>query len=249
MVLKITSVMFLGMLPVLAFTQDKIEADRPNESQNASLVEKGSFQAEIGLRKDQQNDKDYNVQQPSAVFRYGVYDKFEVRLETFMETQRYHSKNSFSKGIRPVEVGIKANMFQAKDTSFTTTLYGIVGLPRLASYDHRHNDTFYRLRLLFENDLSKKVKLTYNLGRDWDSDERQQNWIYTFSPQFQLTEKWDVFLEGFGYLHKNSKPEHYIDGGLAYYIENNLSIDINLGKGLSSKSADYFMTTGISFKL
>jgi hypothetical protein len=247
--MKITALVLLGSLPFLTMAQDKIESDRPTESQNASLVGKGTFQVESGLRKDQENNRDYSVQHPNAILRYGLVDRLELRLETTVETQRYYTKNKFNYGLEPVELGVKAHVYHTKDTSFSSTLYGLIGLSRMASKDHKHDDTYYRVRLLFENELSDKIKLTYNVGRDWDSDERQHNWIYTFSPQIQLTDKWDLFVEGFGYLQKGNKPEHYIDGGLTYYINNNLALDLDVGKGVSSKSVEYFMTAGVSFKI
>lgn len=249
MLQKIIVLVFLSALPFFAFSQDKIETDRPTESQNASLVSKGVFQAEIGLRKDQEKGHDYSIQHPNAVIRFGLFDGLELRLEAAVETQRFYSKNSFNYGMKPVEVGIKGRVFQTKDTSFIASLYGLAGLPRIASGDHQHQGTYYRIRLLLQNELSEKVKLIYNVGQDWDNEERQQNWIYAVAPQFQISDKWDLFLESFGYFQKSSKPEHYIDGGLAYYITNNMELDIDVGKGLGSKSADYFMTAGISFKL
>lgn len=248
MIGKITAFVFFGCLPFLCIAQDKIESDRPTETQNSNLVGKGTFQAELGLRKDQENSKDYSVQHPNIVLRYGLVDQVEFRLETSVETQRYHTKNSFEKGFQPVELGVKANVYQTKDSSFSTSLYGLIGLSQLASKDHKHDDTYYRVRLLIANELTDQIKLMYNVGRDWDSDQNKQNWIYTISPQFQLSEKWDLFIEEFGYMHKGSKPEHYLDGGLAYYLNNNLALDIDIGKGISGQSADYFMTAGVSFK-
>jgi hypothetical protein len=249
MIQKFTMLVFLGVLPILVVAQDKIEPDRPTESQNASLISKGGFQTEIGVRKDQENSQDYNIQHPNAVLRYGLFKQLEVRLETTVESQRYPTKNMFAYGLEPIEVGLKGNIFRAKDTSFTASIYGLIGFPRIASDDHQHNNTFYRVRLLFQNELSDKIKLIYNVGRDWDSEEKQQNWIYTISPQFQLSDKWEIFLEDFSYVQKGSKPEHYIDGGFAYFVSNNFSLDVDVGKGLSKKSAEYFMTAGVSFKL
>lgn len=249
MVKSITGLVLLGALPMFVLAQDKIETDRPTESQNTKVVSKGTFQSELGFRVEGKNDQDHSYQHPEAVFRYGLFNGFELRLRTAIETQHFRSENISNHGLKPVEVGLKAKLLQTTDTTFSTSLYGNIGFPRLASKDHQHDKTFYRIRLLFENKLSDKIKLNYNLGRDWDSEEKQQNWIYTISPQFELSDKWQAFLEGYGYFQKNSRPEHYIDGGFAYLISNNVQLDINAGKGISSKADDYFITTGISFKL
>jgi hypothetical protein len=243
----VASILFAA---VTAFGQEnKIETDRPTEAQTANVISKGTFQAELGVLKQQEEGEDFSVQHPDAVFRYGLLKGFELRLRTTLETQRYHSKNEYNYGLAPVEAGLKATLFQTKDTSFTAALFGHIGLPHLASKDHQHNKTFYRARLLFENKLTEKIKLNYNVGRGWNDDQKQQNWMYAVSPQFQLSEKWEAFVEEYGFMKHGTKPEHYVDGGFAYAISNNIKIDVDAGKGLGGEAADYFITTGVSFRL
>lgn len=228
---------------------DKIEADRPGEAQSPKVVGKDTLQAELGIEKEQQSGSDFSWEHPEAEFRYGVLKNVELRLHTTWETQRFRAQNEFNQGLKPVEAGVKATLFQTKDTGFTVGLYSLIGLPQLASKDHRHKTVFYNARLLFENKLTERISLGYNVGRGWNDEQKQQNWMYALAPQFQLSDKWEVFVEEFGFLKKNSKPEHYIDGGFAYTISNHVKIDIYAGKGLGGEAADYFLTAGVSFKL
>ena len=238
------------LITATAFGQDdKIDADRPTEAQSAQVVSPGTFQAELGVRKQQEQGSDVSWQYPEALFRYGLFDRVELRLHTAVESQHFYSENKFSDGVNPVELGIKANVFQTKDTSFIAALYGHIGLPRLASKDYRHNTTFYRVRALFQNKLSEKIKLNTNFGRDWDNNKEQQNWMYAISPQFEIGEKWEATVEEQAFFKKNSKPEHFVDGGIGYFVGNNLKLDVNAGKGLGGEAADYFFTAGVSFKL
>lgn len=233
-----------------AFGQEnKIEADRPTEAQSAEVVSKRTFQTELGVRKEQENGRDFSWQYPDVLLRYGLIDRVELRLHTTIQTQRYHTKNEFTDGITPVELGLKATVFQTKDTGFTTSLYGHIGLPRIASKEHQHNTTYYRVRALFENKLTEKIKLNANIGRDWDMDNKEQNWMYAVSPQFQSGKKWEATLEEYAFFKKDSKPEHYVDGGIGYYIGNTVKLDLNAGKGLGGEASDYFFTAGVSFKL
>ena len=104
------------------------------------------------------------------------------------------------------------------------------------------------MRLLFENKLSDKIKLNTNIGRDWDSKEKAQNWMYAVAPQVQIGNKWEASLEAYGFFRNGNSPEHFIDGGLAYFVGNNVKLDLDAGKGLNEAEA-YFLTAGVSFKL
>jgi len=238
-----------SLLPLSLLSQDKIETDRPTEAQSAELVDKAAFQIETGFRKQQENKEDYVLRHPEALLRYGLLNRLELRVAINAASERLYSEEQFNYGLEPVELGLKARMFQTKDTSFITSLYAQTGISQWASKDHQLDESFYRVRLLFQNKLSEKIKLSYNVGRDWNSNNKEQIWIYTLSPQFELSEKWQAFVEEFGSFTKRHKPEHYIDGGFAYNITNNIQLDVNAGKGISSNAADYFFTGGISLRI
>lgn len=242
-------VLLAAVVPFFACAQGKINTDRPTEAQSAQVVSKGTFQPEVGFWLEGKNDQDHLYQHPNIVLRYGLLNRIELRLMTNFETQHFRSKSESNHGLKPVEVGMKANVVQTKDSSFSATLYGLLGLPRLAAHDYRHHETFYRARLLFENKLTEKIKLNYNIGRDWNSEEKEQNWLYALSPQFELSDKWQLFLESYATFKKGSRPEHYLDGGLGYFISNKVMLDVDAGVGLNNKASDYFITAGISFQL
>lgn len=203
----------------------------------------------MGIRKEQENSRDFSWQHPEVLLRYGLFENLELRLHTTVETQRYHTKAQFNDGLTPVELGLKTHVFQTKDTNFTTSLYGHIGLPRLASKDHQHSTSYYRVRALFENKLTEKIKLNSNIGRDWDKDNKEQNWMYALSPQFEIGEKWEASIEEYAFFKKGNNPEHYIDGGLGYFAGQHVKLDVNAGKGLGGAAADYFVSAGVSFKL
>jgi hypothetical protein len=246
---KLLTVVLPVFLPLAIFAQKKIETDRPTETQNAGLVPKGTFQAEIGFRKEHENGQQNNYMYPNAVFRYGLFKQLELRLRTPFEAKRPKEQKGSMYGLEPIEVGIKAELYQTKDTSVGLSLYSTLGLPHVASKEHEADKAFYTARLLLQNKLTDKIKINYNIGRDWDREDMQQTWMYSISPQIELSDKWLVFLEEYGDFIPKEEPEHYVDAGLAYIITNNLEIDINAGKGLNKKSSSYFLTAGISFRL
>ena len=95
----------------------------------------------------------------------------------------------------------------------------------------------------------EKIKIRYNGGTNWDEEEQEQEWVYAVTPEFELSEKWDAFVEDYAFIHKHAKPEHYLNAGLSYSVNNNFKVDISGRKGISSEASKYIIATGLSFKL
>ena len=88
----IASILWLSVSPLLLPGQEKIESDRPTESLSSTVVGKGTFQVEAGLRKDQQNGSDYSIRQPDIQWRYGLLNRLKFRISTTSETQLFFPK-------------------------------------------------------------------------------------------------------------------------------------------------------------
>ncbi|MDQ3279412.1 MAG: transporter [Bacteroidota bacterium] len=231
------------------FAQDeKIETDRPGETQTVALTKKGYFQAEFGLRKEQQNSEDYTFFHPRAQLKYGLSSRFELRAELTAATEKQYSNQEFRHGLQPVEVGLKAKLLEQKGALPATTFYTQIGIPNWASKDHQEEHLSPKFRLLFENKLTDKIKLTYNAGAEWKVEGAPPQWLYTLAPEVEISEKWDAFVETFAFLQSGQAPQHSIDGGFAYYATNNVKLDVWAGKGLSKEAPDYFIAGGISFR-
>ncbi|WP_170234218.1 transporter [Segetibacter aerophilus] len=246
--MKKTLLLLSSFLSLTIYAQDKIEAERPSESLSPKTVVKKSFQAEIGFRKTQENEQDKVWRQPNALFRYGVFDKLELRLETTVADEKLVSENEFKKGLKPVEIGLKLNFFETKNEAFSSSIVGQIGIPKFASPDHKIDKAYNRVRLLFENKLSEKLKLNYNVGSEWDSEDQEQNWMYSFTPEFEISDKWESYVEVYGFAKKGKTPEDVFDAGIAYFVSKNSKLDLSGGVGLNEESPHYFVAAGISFR-
>jgi hypothetical protein len=229
--------------------QDKIEAERPNESITTKTLSKNTFQAELGFRRIKVDDEDKVWRTPNALLRYGLLDKLELRLETTNENQTLVSKNVSRKGIRPVELGVKVNVIETRNEGFSTSVVGQVGLPTVASSNHQLDKAYHRIRLLLENKITDKLRLNYNFGSDWDSEEQEQNWVYSFTPELEVADNFETFVEVFGYAKKGNTPENIFDAGFAYFPSKKTKLDLSAGVGLNSESPHYFVAAGFSFSV
>src|SRR5215203_3041060 len=120
---------FLCLSANVLAQKNKIETDRPSETQATELTEKGYFQAEIGFRKEQEKNDDYTFFHPRASLKYGLSEHFELRAELDSKTERQFSKNEFKYGLQPVELGFKAKITEGHGALPAMTFLTQVGIP------------------------------------------------------------------------------------------------------------------------
>lgn len=163
---------------------DKIVTDRPTESQTAELVPKGFLQSETGIRKEAMTGADYNLLHPMALIKYGVSKKVELRAELTGASEKEYSKNEFRYGLKPVQFGFKTALLKGKGAIPQTTLYTMVGIPRLASKDHQVSHVLPQVRLLMQNKFNEQIDLEYNIGAEWEGEQTTPCWLIALNPQF-----------------------------------------------------------------
>lgn len=242
-------ILLLNLIPVCIYSQETIEADRPSETQSTETLHKAVFQSEIGFMKEQANSVDIVLQHPDALLRFGLLKNFELRLEMLSESQKLRTEKEFRYGLQPIQLGLKFKLFELKDNKFSSSFLAHAGIPVLVSQDHDPEKVFHKIRMLFKNELSRKLKVEYNIGTDWNSEENIQNWVYTFSPSLDLSDHLNAFIEIYGYFKNHNIPEHDLAGGFAYIIGKNIQVDISGGIGLNQESPDYFVSAGFAFQL
>jgi len=228
--------------------EDKIETDRPGESQSTAVVEKGFFQAENGFRKEQQKNGDYSLFHPRTQLRLGLLKNLELRADVASKTEKNSSGQDSRNGLQPVELGLKAKIWEGKGALPTASFYTQVGIPNWASEELQKEDVFPRVRMLFENKLSNNFKLLYNAGAEWQGNGGPPQWLYTLQPELQFGDKWEAFAETYAYLQSGQAAKQYVDAGVGFYPHHNIKLDVWGGKGLSAESLDYFFSAGISFR-
>ena len=124
------------------------------------------------------------------------------------------------------------------------------GFDRLAS-KHFKGYTFFapEFRFDMQHTVTDKIDLGYNLGAEWESTDEKPGWIYTLSPGMELGEKWYAYMELFGNIRKDEKPEHNMDAGIAHHLTADLHADISGGIGLTKNALDHYVAIGFSFRL
>jgi len=247
---KLLIVQLFLSLSIVSKAQDKIDTDRPDQTESVNTVPKNYFQAEFGFNKENTFNNNYDLIYPTALLKYGL-KKIEFRLEANLRSSYEHliPNSKWTSGFDPIVVGCKIALREEKNILPKTSLILSTGIPTVASKSFRAIHLAPAFRFTMQNSLTDNIALGYNLGAEWDGYTTTPVWIYTFAPGFDLGEKWYAYIEAFGFIQKNEKPQHNLDGGIAYYISNDVKIDLSGGFGISQEAPKNYLAIGFSFRV
>lgn len=229
---------------------ERIDTDRPDQTESAHTVPRHYFQAEIGFNKENTFHDNFDLVHPTALLKYG-FKRWELRVETTVRSS-YEQLIPNSKritGVEPVEIGFKVALWEEKKWIPKTSFIGHLGFPALASKPFRPDHVAPSFRFTMQNTLAKKIALGYNVGAMWDGFTNTPLWLYTFGPGFEIGEKWYAYVEAFGFIHKSLPAQHNLDAGIAYYINDNIKVDVSSGFGISESAPKNYIALGVSFRI
>ena len=218
---------------------EPIEADRPDQTETPSIVPKGYIQIETGIGYEQDGWGVGTLTIPTILSKYGVTDRFEVRLIT--EVVSYHILANKKTGLVPVEVGFKTNLIQENGIIPTISFIGHLSVPDAASPKFKGHFSHPRFRFAFEHTLSDDFSIGYNLGLEWEGGG-EGDFVYTLTGGYSLSDQLGMYLEAYS---SNEYP--WFDGGVTYLICNDVLLDFSTGIGTGS-SYKYFVGVGASFR-
>jgi len=246
-------VFFIFLLAGLhAFAQEKIDTDRPDQTESAVLVPKKYFQAEFGFGKENLEGKNYTLAHPAFLLKYGLSKRFELRLESEYTSEYIHliPETKTTTDLQPIEIGTKIALFEEKDLRPKTSLIIHVGSSFKGSnpFEWPYHISY---RITCQHSITEKIGLGYNLGQQ--SDEEGWAWLYTFSPNISIGKRWYGYVEAFGFkgsgMSVNRKWQHAFDAGFAYYISNDAKVDLSGGIGLADNPMRNYIALGFSFRI
>ena len=148
---------------------ERIDPERPDQTESPDLVAKNIFQAEFGFNKENSSGRNYDLLYPTALFKYGL-KKIELRVETVVRSSYEHliPNPIRESGLDPVTIGFKTGLLQEKKFIPKTSLIASIGIPVFASKRFRADHVAPSIKLVMSNTLGNHADLSYNFGAEWD---------------------------------------------------------------------------------
>jgi hypothetical protein len=224
-----------------------LETDRPDQTETPYLVPKNYFQAENGFSRTREA-KGLYVNTTVSLLRYAVSRNFELRSELVYDITD-EKNNLITKGFAAPEIGFKLRLCEEKKWMPKTSLIAHLAIPGAASKAYRGRYVMPNFRFVMQHTLSKKQSFSYNLGGEWSTDDKRFTALYTIASGYDLSNRWYGYIELFGHLPVNGRPQHSADIGFAWLMKPNIQLDISGGPGISKDAPDYYVAVGLSFRL
>jgi Putative MetA-pathway of phenol degradation len=243
--------LLLFTCPAKAQQTERMETDRPDQTEAVYITKDKYLQVETGLNLEK-NDGLTTLIHPTILWKYGLSKKFEFRLITEFASDEASSGTSsgkrYTSGVLPVQIGGKVALFEGKGLLPQTSLLAHLGISKFASKAFQTSKFFPGFRFTMQNSITESIALGYNLGAEWDGETDTPDWIYTFAPGFNLGKKWYGYAELYGSVRKYDSPQHSVAAGFAYYFADNTKIDFSGSYGLSDNATDWYTAIGFSFR-
>ncbi len=229
--LKIAVVLLCLVQQANAQLTEPINTDRPDQSDGTYVLEKKYLQIENGITIANKTITN------NLMLRYGITKSTELRL--LSDFGKFDGINGFA----PIAISIKQRLIENKGIVPAITLVGYLRYEEIASKAFRTNNKSYSFLIAFQNDITDKLSVGYNVG----TSNGLKNINFTTSVGYGLSTKFTGFVEYFSNFEKMEKPSHNIDGGILYLINNRLQLDIAIGSSIIDNE-NYYFTTGVSYR-
>lgn len=218
----------------------RIETDRPDQTECPFIVKKGYFQAEVGFNRAVDGG-DIRYLLPTSLLKIGVHPFVELRYTILQQPGSGFSTESF---------GFKSHLFKEKGFLPRSALIVQYHLNQdrrdqseLNPMPHSIGETI----LTFQNSLGGAWGVGYNFGAEYHSDGGVEG-IYRIAPNVNIGERGYAYAEVFGRFPQTQFTDTWVDGGLAYYVSDNIKADISAGKSLSTDDS-WYVALGISLRM
>lgn len=235
MSLNLRFVIFV-FIPIMIAGQQRPEFSpgRPGMTETSSVVDKGLFQFEAGISKDQGGSS-------NLVFRTGIGDGLEIRLsiihliENNVSVQQLTGGSLFrimnQDGFLPQFAILTTFTFSdLNQVSFKTGEYTIIGA--------------------FSHSLTANLSIDWNLGSIFNgSNNKPTEAIYTLAIGYSLPDKLGIFVELYeaSPISELNRLAPAYDYGITYLLFDKIQVDLSSGYGVSQNARDQFLDIGITF--
>jgi len=228
--------------------------NRPLNTSEATLLEKGKFSAASGAEFLRQPNYDKELNWPTD-FECGIYDNLEFDIEIpcrYINFKDGETKDSNGLG----DVAIWLGFNPIKETDMCPVMSAALSI-KTQSGNWKNGSgtggTDYQILLLLSKTfgaLSALVNLGYTVVGDSPDTSYRDTFSYNFALKYAIVKDWTIVGEIYGQTNPNKdevRDPWDMLGGFIYNVTDCFAIDFGIGAGLTNASPDLRMTAGITY--
>ena len=243
--------MFLGSTTLHAQFGEIIRTGRPGQAIGPFTVGKNVLHFQQGLdyyAVSNFANKNYGFVN-NNVIRFGILET--VELSTLIEYEYNNSETNLSSiessGISNLHLGFRVHLTDQKGIVPTTGFQMRLKIPSI-SKDFGSKSLAPIMVFVANWNLPKNCSLGTNWILSYSGNDIYPTGKYVLNFGFPIANKFSGFVENYGQLHQFTTETRF-DGGFAYLLNNNVQFDISSGYGNNKGVKDYFISTGISWRI
>lgn len=245
---------------------EPIVTDRPDFTESTQAVPRGRIQLESGYTFTHDHERGVTTTDhafPEFLLRIGLADEWELRLgwagwslteEMFHERNEHGrrvSRNEHADGGTDMTVGFKRHLCDQDGRRPDLGVIGELSLPT-GSGEKSSGDVDPAVKLLWAYDLSERLSLAGNVNVGAPRSERGRfvQSAASISVGYAWTDWLGSYVEYFGVYpnDRGTDAAHYLNGGFAFPVNDNLQFDVRAGLGLNEEADDFFSGVGFSVR-
>jgi hypothetical protein len=240
----LTVCLLLTVLWANAQAQEKINTDRPDQSDGASVVDPGAFQFETEFYYNHfREGKPALIS--SSLLRYGVFKHVEARLLVEQGQERNRFIAETTQGMYPLAISAKVSLLKDREVLPDISVIGYLHIPVTNGKSEKgYWSPLFTLVLEKEFD---KVTATANISVKQEAFESK--WMYQGSGElkYEVSDKLSLFGEYFAQFDPHDSPLHNLDGGVLYYISPRCMVHLVYGHTIFAAERNGFINTGLAY--
>lgn len=233
------------------YSYAQLNTDRPSQSNSPQTLRKGQFQIESGLsltNRGANNNQDNVVEAPTALFRIGLSDIFELRIQNGLNFRR--GPERIRAAMSNLELGMKTFLLNKKKTQIGVIFTGIAPT---SSGKWQPREKGGNLKFAFEHKIGESGALGYNLGYQLSSraeNEFKHEANYTLYYRHKIKTGVAIFAEVYETFPDlaDFDPERIelnFDAGFTYTLSSKMQLDYSFGLGVLQRMN--FHSIGLTF--
>lgn len=217
-----------------------IVTDRPTQSASAFVAPGGQLLIETGFLRTKVSESQTFFTYPNVLMRFGIIKGVELRLsQDYLGTEFLGMK---FRGFSPVTLGTKVHLVDEEAWKPQISLLGQVTL-KGGSGNFNLSKPIKEFRLNFQNTLSKKVTLGYNVGNRFS--DGSSSWFSSVVASLLVADQWTVFAEPYAFFGEKSF-NGYFNAGIIFLATDKLQFDASFGLGDSGFRKSSFVGLGVA---
>ncbi len=241
----------------VAGLDDALVTDRPDFTEASSVVGRGVIQLETGYtyshdKQDPRLSQEHSIGEP--LLRFGVFrDWFEFRLGWNFSAKDI--SGGTASGGEDLYLGCKLGLTPQAGFLPEVAVVPQMTLPT-GSRAFTSSTTLPGCNLLYGWDLSDFLatggSTQFNRTNDGETGHVYTEWAQSWTIGYSLSERVGAYTEWFALFPNNAdsdRVQHYFNGGFTLLINDDVQWDIRSGVGLSNAANDFFVGTGLSFRV